>query len=216
MQEHEQIGIEIDKAADLGDKNELGDLVCEIDALLDKQSSNNAILFYFRANALSAIRKSDPSFQESQFDWKQPELTKEIISLREAIRCSAFKDLNIVQRCQIWTNLGNAFDAVGRPIDALAAWSEALLLLPNFAMAQAGRGWGRFCPAIAPVGLPFIVLGSMIRVTNAFFYQRQIKASNELFRQKLPGTAIIRKAFESIYDQGTEKSKPTLRKTAVW
>lgn len=142
MNNYADIGLAIDLAADAGNLPKLNELVCTIDALLGQEGQKKAVLFYFRANAYSAIRTTDPAFQERQFDWEQPELTKEIISLREAVRSSEFADLDIVRQCQILTNLGNALHAVGRPIDALAAWDEALLLDPRFALAQANRASG--------------------------------------------------------------------------
>jgi len=142
MNNYPEIGSAVDQAADVANQSGLYDLVREIDELLDKEIAGKAILFYYRANAYSAIRTSDPAFRDRQFDWEQPSLTKEIISIREAIRASDFKYLDITRRCQILTNLGNALDAAGRPIDAIVAWDEALLLDPKFAMAQANRASG--------------------------------------------------------------------------
>lgn len=142
MNHYADIGLAIDLAADTGNLLKLNELVCAIDALLGQEGQDKAVLFYFRANAYSALRTTAPNFQEIQFDWEQPELTKEIISLREAIRSSEFAALDIVRRCQVLTNLGNALDAVGRPIDALAAWDEALQTEPKFAMALANRATG--------------------------------------------------------------------------
>ena len=142
MNEHEEIADEVDTASAVGDRSRLSEIIAKIDKLLESEFRDDLLLNYFRANAFAGKRKSHPNFETRQFEWQQPELTQEIISLRRAAHNPEFKKLPVLRRCQILTNLGGALDTVGRPIDALAAWDQALTILPNFAMAQANRANG--------------------------------------------------------------------------
>ncbi len=142
MKRLNKFAAKIDAAAEAGDTCRLTELIAEVDKLLDEDQNDSLLLNYFRANAFSAKCKSCPKFETRQFEWVQPELTQEIISLRRAAHNKGFKELSELRRCQILTNLGNALDTFGRPIDALAAWDSARSILPNFAMAHANKANG--------------------------------------------------------------------------
>lgn len=143
MNHFDIIAHEIDQASDDKDFEGLQNALKKIQTLLEKDDQHHeATLYYYRANAFAALRVIKPNFEETQFDWQQPELSDEILSLRKAIASDKFLQLDLVRCCQIYTNLGNAFDAVGRPIEALAAWDQALHLIPTFAMAAANRANG--------------------------------------------------------------------------
>ncbi|MBV1864919.1 MAG: hypothetical protein KUG74_10840 [Rhodobacteraceae bacterium] len=143
MKDIENLATAIDLALDGGDVKKLAACVCEIDELLkDTEREDISLLWYFRANAFSALRPLRPNFAEEQFAWQQPDLSEEILSLRHALDNVRFGQLDVTRRCQILTNLGNALNTVGRPIAAIAAWDEAIHIEPNFAMAAANRAYG--------------------------------------------------------------------------
>lgn len=48
------------------------------------------------------------------------------------------------RRCQILTNLGSSLSSIGRSIEALEAWNEALAIDSEFPMALANRAYGLF------------------------------------------------------------------------
>lgn len=143
MKTYDDIGLRIDAGLDTRDPNKIHEAISEIDALLiSAEGADHPVLYYFRANAYSNLRQLRPDYLENQFAWQQPEYSEEIVSLRRSIRCSTFDDLGKMRQCQIYTNLGNAFNTIGRPIEAIAAWDQALKIVPSFAMAAANRASG--------------------------------------------------------------------------
>lgn len=140
----EKLAVEIDEAMDNGDKNSLLEAIKTIDIeLLRAPDARSApILNYCRANAYSALKQLNLDYKENPFGWQQPEVTEEILSLRRARKSEAFSALDIVRRAQILTNLGNALNTVGRSIDAVSSWDEAIELIPEFAMAAGNRAYG--------------------------------------------------------------------------
>ncbi len=139
----EALAQEIDRATDTVDVEAVNLSIGKIDDLLgNSQVEDTAILLYFRANCFAALRNFSSSDRAYVLSWKQPELNEEILSLRRAVRSPSFAQLDQVRRCQIWTNLGNVLNTVGRPIAAIAAWDEALAIEPRFAMAAANRAYG--------------------------------------------------------------------------
>lgn len=142
MDIYHDLGRKIDIAIDDRNASDIEDALSQIEELLDDAHAEDPILLYFRANCFAGLRKATRAVEADLFDWKQPELTQEILSLRRSIRSEDFTKLNRIRRCQILTNLGNALDAVGRPIDAISSWDAALRVEPKFAMAAANRAYG--------------------------------------------------------------------------
>jgi tetratricopeptide (TPR) repeat protein len=68
--------------------------------------------------------------------WEQPELERKIFHLRMALRDEAAPGLRPERVYQMLTNLGNAMSAVGRPVEAIHYWDQALRRLPRFSMAR--------------------------------------------------------------------------------
>jgi len=112
---------------------------------LEKRSLSGqhaALLEYFRANAWGSRRTLRHRSAESAWDWVQPEMQREILHLRRAAQHAGFKKLSALRRCQILTNLGNSLSVLGRSVDAVAIWSHALSINPQFGMALGNRGYG--------------------------------------------------------------------------
>lgn len=95
---------------------------------------------YYRANIWSA--KHSISRDHQRWIWKSESIDGEILELRNALGHRGFTDLLPLERVQVYTNLGNALNHVGRFIEAIEYWDRALADVPRFAMACGNRGIG--------------------------------------------------------------------------
>jgi tetratricopeptide (TPR) repeat protein len=108
-----------------------------------------AILNYFLSNTWANRRQLEQAADQDEWKWEQPGVERQIIYLRRALRSEGFKELDQLRRCQTLTNLGNLLNTVGRFVEAIGYWDEALAILPAFSMAQGNRGYGLICYARA-------------------------------------------------------------------
>lgn len=97
---------------------------------------------YFRANAWAVRYGCRQKERTAAWAWQQPELEREIFHLRAAARHPAAEGLGAIRQCQIWTNLGNTLNTLGRFVEAIEYWDRALNLSPRFAMALGNRAYG--------------------------------------------------------------------------
>ncbi len=104
--------------------------------------AQQATLHYFRANAWGAKRQMEAT--PGPRKWEQSAGQEQILALLMARNHEGFANLDKVRRCQILTNLGIQFNGVGRFIEAVELWDDALSILPNFAMAHGWRGSGLY------------------------------------------------------------------------
>jgi hypothetical protein len=104
--------------------------------------AQQALLHYFRANAWGAKRQMEAT--PGPRKWEQSAGQEQILALLMARNHEGFANLDKVRRCQILTNLGIQFNGVGRFIEAIELWDDALGILPNFAMAHGWRGSGLY------------------------------------------------------------------------
>ena len=142
MNNFDEIALKIDEGMDSNDPNIVHQALDEVDKFLQlEKSSKHSVLYYYRANAFAALRRMNPNYSNDQFNWEQPELSEEIFSLRKAVDNNGFFELDSIRCCRIYTNLGNALNTVGRHIEALASFDNALKILPMFAMAAANRAY---------------------------------------------------------------------------
>ena len=98
-----------------------------------------ALLEYFRANAWSVLQRHEPA---NVWDWEQPALGKQIFYLRKCVCHTGFSKFDKLRCCQVFTNLGNCMDTVGRFVEAQEYWGRALVLEPRFGMAVGNKGCG--------------------------------------------------------------------------
>lgn len=137
----EVIGSLIDISDDLG-KPDGARRALELSDLLEATKPpemDAALLEYFRANAWSVLHRHEPT---NTWDWEQPALGRQIFYLRKCVCHAAFPKLDKLRRCQVFTNLGNCMDTVGRFIEAQEYWRQALVLEPKFGMAVGNKGCG--------------------------------------------------------------------------
>jgi len=114
------------------------------EGLEDQQltSAQRLLLFYFVSNIWAGFHNLNHQNQPSAWNWEQPETEKQIIYLRRAIREKAFRKAHKARRCQIYTNLANLLNNVGRSVEAIETWSKATSLISTFGMAQGNLGKG--------------------------------------------------------------------------
>ena len=100
---------------------------------------------YYQANALCDLFDlHNQTHKESKpfWEWEPEQLKKAISYLRSAILEDEFANMEDIIKCNILTNLANTFDKVGRFIEAIEYWNEAIDIDPNFGMALGNRGIG--------------------------------------------------------------------------
>lgn len=102
--------------------------------------SQLALSHYFAANAHSDIKIILTAGTDKSWEWEQEDIEKEIFHLRKALQTS--QSLPDERICQIFTNLGNLMNEIGRFVEAVEYWDRALERVPSFPMAQGNRGFG--------------------------------------------------------------------------
>ena len=133
----------IDLASDTQDAN-LTDAALYLSELIGDRVSlseeDHALLHYFRANAYE--NQLSTSGQRQAWDWHIPHLQNILLELRRAVTHAVWPRLDSIRRCQVYTNLANKLNSIGRPVEALSYWNRAIAIIPNFALALANRGYG--------------------------------------------------------------------------
>jgi len=138
------IGLLFDLSLDRNDLNGT-DLGLSLSEQIDFELLNakqKSLFQYYLANGWSVKRILKSSDLASAWEFNMFELSKEIFHLRKAISLDGFKELSKERQCQIYTNLGNSFNTLGRFVEAQEVWSKALAILPNHAMALSNKGKG--------------------------------------------------------------------------
>lgn len=141
-----RLGLLIDLSGDLGREDGNVRALAWADELAKRKlpPREAALLDYFRANLWANRQSRQHGDADAAWAWEQPDLQKQIFHLRGAARHRGFPRLARLRRCQIFTNLGNQLDTLGRFVEAQAMWSRALAEDARFGMALGNRGYGRF------------------------------------------------------------------------
>jgi LA2681-like HEPN len=131
----------INVATDRGDLDALERLDVDIVAVEPQLLPGEAaMLLYFRSNVHAALQDlKDPR----SWNWRQPHRERQILYLRRARSHSGFHTLHRVIKTQTATNLANSLNTLGRSVEALEFYDEALTTQPRFAMALGNRGLAR-------------------------------------------------------------------------
>lgn len=140
----EALGSLIDLSSDLGRDDGLDKALAWCDELEQRPLKGPDIptLDYFRANAWHARQRTKHRDPNIAWSWDQPEALEQIRFLRSATRHPEFENLDAVRRAQIFTNLANLLNSLGRFVEAVPVWSRALSVNPRFGMALGNRGLG--------------------------------------------------------------------------
>ncbi len=137
------VGSLIDLSTDLHREEGLNRAIQWCDQLkgVNLSSVQQATLSYFKGNAWSSLRQLRHRTGGNVWEWEQPELEKEIICLRLAAKAADIPDFPQQRLCQIYTNLGNLLDHIGRFVEAVWYYDKALAIDPNFGMAMGNKGF---------------------------------------------------------------------------
>ena len=140
-----KLGLLIDISGDLERDEGIARALDWCDLLEQREltEQQTAKLEYFRSNAWAnrqKIRHKD--VKGAAWQWEQPELQAQAFHLRRAAQLPGFPKLSRLEKCQIYTNLANQLNTVGRFVEALEMWTRALAITPNFGMALGNRGYG--------------------------------------------------------------------------
>lgn len=149
--------------------------------LIDK---DGALVEYFRANAWAAL--SHIANVRRSWSWEAPERQAELLALSRASNHAGFASLDKVRQCQILTNHANLLNMVGRTIDAITVWDEALKITPGFAMARGNRGFGLRCYA----GMVVDNRERAILALHAFDSLRSTMAEDAIYDSEDPRAAL--------------------------
>jgi len=112
----------------------------------DLTRSQACRLHYVISNVWGYLYDLQGPQQTERWDWEQPCIERQILHLRRALADlspSPGSDL----ACRVHTNLANAFDSIGRIVEAFEHWDKALKLDPSFGMAHGNLGIGLCCYA---------------------------------------------------------------------
>ncbi len=138
----QELALQIDSALESGATGELDRLICACENQLENaEGLTRVILWFYIANCYSGINTSQDNV-DSVWSWEKNELIFQVLSLRKAASEPSFESSDVMIRCKILTNLGNVLNQIGRPIEAIRLWDQALRYYPIFAMAIGNKGRG--------------------------------------------------------------------------
>lgn len=141
------LGQLIDLSFDLHEIIGLDKAISIIDSIDNQKltSEQRAIFNYFAANAWSnkyeLVRKSNPE-KIRNWEFEPVELQNVVRYLRLSINEEGFSSLHKIYRCNVFTNLANTFDTLGRFIEAIDYWNKSLKIDPDFGMTLGNAGIG--------------------------------------------------------------------------
>jgi tetratricopeptide (TPR) repeat protein len=138
------LGEIIDASSDFNDLNGLEKALALSEKLEQKKLSSEQFLtlYYFISNIWASLYWINTKNKPISWHWEQPEAEKQIVYLRKSLTEKAFHSVQKERRCQIYTNLGNLLNNVGRIVEAIETWEKATKLIPEFGMAQANLAKG--------------------------------------------------------------------------
>lgn len=133
-------GLLIDIGGALGDENIVKDGVELLEKDFEEIVSHKRYAptaYYNRANGYSALFKFKMMRDPYVACFRETELDQAKFYYRKALEYDLQDDILV---SQIWVNLGNCFDSLGRVIDALECYEEALNWKPDHGMALGNKG----------------------------------------------------------------------------
>lgn len=134
------LAIAIDTAIDAADRSTLETLDKRCAAMLKASTEEEARLWYYRSNVQAALQDNTDAHSGK---WRQPHRERQILYLRRSKANTGFAALGPEVRAQILTNLANTLNSLGRSIEALQLYDQALDQISRFAMALGNRGIAR-------------------------------------------------------------------------
>lgn len=102
--------------------------------------ANEAKVYYCLSNCHYGIWNPDKEHHTTV--WDDENLTKSIYYHRKAITPELLDDLHPRRAAQVFTNFANSLSTVGRIVEAIEQWENALEQDPSLMMARGNRGLG--------------------------------------------------------------------------
>jgi tetratricopeptide (TPR) repeat protein len=152
------LGIQIDAASDVGDADKLKQLDDQCGVLVETSAGSKlATLWYYRSNVHATLQNLD---DPKSWNWRQPHRERQILYLRRTRSHPEFMRLCPLVRAQVTTNLANNLSNLGRSLEAITLYDDALRQQPQFAMALGNRGLARdrFARALHDRGQAHLIL----------------------------------------------------------
>jgi len=101
-----------------------------------------ALLDYFLGNVWSGIKTLESRSRDSGWQWENIAAENEIIHFRRAIELSENSALSVHRVGQVTTNLANCYLTIGRPVEAIELWRDAVAKQATFGMSRGNLGRG--------------------------------------------------------------------------
>ncbi len=141
MEVIEFLGNEINEAGDKHDIEKLKGIIHYAENLdiKDFSSEEKSIFYYFLSNAWANQMNQEIAPEDIPFVCNKQE--KQIFYLRLSIKYFGHGNSSF-QKAQVYVNLGNSYDHIGRFVDAHIMWNKALEVYPDFGMAICNIGHG--------------------------------------------------------------------------
>jgi len=152
-----RVSLLVDFSFDLKRMDGLDDAIEKLNSFLKQNLPDyeRSIGHYFLANAYSCKKSLNIKVQDVIPKWENIDIEKEILNYRLSVKylqlvTNVDKSINKktkdeifhlnIRQCQVFTNLGNLLDNVGRFIEAIECRNNALSINPDFGMALANKG----------------------------------------------------------------------------
>jgi hypothetical protein len=226
----EQIGLLIDLSGDLAREHGTTRALLWADELERGalSATDAALLEYFRGNAWANRQSARHGDHMAAWAWDQPELQQQLRLLRGAVQHEGFCKLPNLRQCQIFTNLANQINTVGRFVESQEYWSRALAIKPRFGMALGNRGYGlaEYARALYDQGHKGVFLWQAYRSLTAALsdeaeYEGQgydgAKAKFANIRDQIAARIDVKEAERSVdldgHEVGTSKQERAYR---IW
>lgn len=201
----ERIGVLADQALFKRRADMLNDAMklAEVVDIRNLSQHQLAVYHYHLSNVWGNCFKLMPEDQRQKHSWELPEIEKQLIHNRLAVRAleTATGALPVSAASAIYTNLANTLFEIGRFVEAIEYWDKSLELQPDFGMALANKGLGlmQYAHLQSDKNLSMILLIEARRMLR--------KALN----QKIPLSA--RPLFKSHFNMLNSILRPRFRKS---
>lgn len=179
---------------------------------LDDFSDHEKVIFHFHvANGWSYLHRLTHVLNSNSFwAFETPEVENEIINLRKAIIFSEnIDDPTLVS--QVYTNLANSFDHIGRFVEAIQYWKKAITIRPGFGMAIGNLGFclGHYAKILFDEGHRFLFC------QYAYKYLNKASVSSEVYEEGQQAFKELAAIIEERYTKANLENLQDLNKFSL-
>lgn len=170
------------------------------------------LFHYYISNAWATKRRFKSKTFEGAWEFNMEEQAYEIYHLRKAITISAFNKLPANRKTQIYVNLANAFNVVGRFVEAHEYWDKALLIDPTHSMALSNKGKGYFYYGKYLFDEVHIKIFMIFAVKEL---KKSLKNPEEFYPPVLKEATEFANWFDTFIDKSTQENPPDLNEYSL-